>query len=98
MRNGNFRHDHDNRRQRNRLIYNADRIKKRNQDFTQHRDLNLFGTSKIFSLKFVEIIFYNLQNFLQCSFYLYLQELFYRLYFYKLLILRSYLIYCYFLL
>jgi len=83
MRNGNLRHD--DRRQRNRLIYNADRIKKRNQDFAQRRDLNLFGTSKIFSLKFVEIIFYNLQNFLQCSFYLYLQELFYRLYNFKIL-------------
>ncbi|XP_011057669.1 PREDICTED: maternal effect protein oskar isoform X2 [Acromyrmex echinatior] len=44
MRNGNLRHD--DRRQKNRLIYNVDRINRRNQNFAQRRDLNLFGTKE----------------------------------------------------
>ncbi|KYN09041.1 PREDICTED: maternal effect protein oskar-like [Trachymyrmex cornetzi] len=46
MRNGN--HDHENRRQRNRLTYNANRINRRNQDFAQRRDLNLFETNGVY--------------------------------------------------
>ncbi|XP_011057670.1 PREDICTED: uncharacterized protein LOC105147973 isoform X3 [Acromyrmex echinatior] len=45
MRNGNLRHD--DRRQKNRLIYNVDRINRRNQNFAQRRDLNLFGTNSL---------------------------------------------------
>lgn len=86
MRNGNLRHDNDNRRERNRLIFNSNRTNRRNQNFAQRRNLNLFGTSKIFSFKFVEIItFYNLRNFVQFSFYLCFQEFSYRLYNFKIL-------------
>ncbi|XP_018354843.1 PREDICTED: uncharacterized protein LOC108755919 [Trachymyrmex septentrionalis] len=49
MRNGNLKHD--DRRQRNRLIYNADRINRRNQDFAQRRDVNLFGTNGVYKNK-----------------------------------------------
>ncbi|KAG5314129.1 OSKA protein, partial [Acromyrmex insinuator] len=49
MRNGNLRHD--DRRQKNRLIYNVDRINRRNQNFAQRRDLNLFRTNGIYKNK-----------------------------------------------
>lgn len=55
MRNDGNLYNNDERRQKNRLIYNANRANRRSQDFARHRNPNLFGTiSKKFSLEFVK--------------------------------------------
>jgi len=48
--NDNLRYNTDERRERNRLIYNTNRINRRNQDLTHRRDPHLFGKSKIFRI------------------------------------------------
>jgi len=48
--NDNLRYNNDERRERNRLIYNTNRVNRRNQDLAHRRDPYLFGTSKIFRI------------------------------------------------
>lgn len=46
--NGNFEYKNDERREKNRLIYNTNRANRRSQDLSHRRDPKFFGTSKIF--------------------------------------------------
>jgi len=43
---GNLRYNNNERREKNRLIYNTNRANKRSQDLAHRRDLNLFGNKE----------------------------------------------------
>ncbi|XP_024873093.1 uncharacterized protein LOC112455425 [Temnothorax curvispinosus] len=54
MRNdGNLRYNNDERREKNRLIYNTNRANRRNQDLAHRRNPNLFGTNGAYKNNFL---------------------------------------------